>query len=314
LLKKAFTLIELLVVIAIIAILAAILFPVFAQAKAAAKATAALSNTKQLGLGVMMYQNDYDDYYVLGASWNTGSDMLCFGGGVCFSTWAWTTAPYLKNSGVLQDPSAGSNQNYFGWSNAVNSAMFTQFGYNYAFLAPFYTNSSGQFVLQPASSSQAANAANTVMLTSKWLHQDQSNWQNGTVWGVGPFLGGVLSDSTSEGVECGALLQNCFSDWGQGDQWDTGQIFGNTPLTDGKWTGGNAFRVANEVTVAWADGHAKRVNYNTLAAGTNFNYNGAAGSPGSNGNMTMVHAANYPWTLTKDCSQFIYSEGSGCAL
>ena len=59
--KKAFTLIELLVVIAIIAILAAILFPVFAQAKAAAKKTADLSNLKQDGLAALMYANDADD-------------------------------------------------------------------------------------------------------------------------------------------------------------------------------------------------------------------------------------------------------------
>jgi prepilin-type N-terminal cleavage/methylation domain-containing protein/prepilin-type processing-associated H-X9-DG protein len=59
--QKAFTLIELLVVIAIIAILAAILFPVFSQAKEAAKATACLSNMKQIGISLMLYQNDYDD-------------------------------------------------------------------------------------------------------------------------------------------------------------------------------------------------------------------------------------------------------------
>jgi prepilin-type N-terminal cleavage/methylation domain-containing protein/prepilin-type processing-associated H-X9-DG protein len=61
--RKAFTLIELLVVIAIIAILAAILFPVFAQAKAAAKKSACLSNNKQIGNALMMYASDYDDFY-----------------------------------------------------------------------------------------------------------------------------------------------------------------------------------------------------------------------------------------------------------
>jgi len=60
--KRAFTLIELLVVIAIIAILAAILFPVFAQAKEAAKKTQCLSNTNQLGKGVQLYATDYDDH------------------------------------------------------------------------------------------------------------------------------------------------------------------------------------------------------------------------------------------------------------
>jgi len=59
--RSGFTLIELLVVIAIIAILAAILFPVFAQAKLAAKKASDLSNTKQVILGTFLYTNDYDD-------------------------------------------------------------------------------------------------------------------------------------------------------------------------------------------------------------------------------------------------------------
>src|SRR5690349_23071232 len=59
--RSAFTLIELLVVIAIIAILAAILFPVFAQAKLAAKKAAGLAQMKQMGAAVMMYAGDYDD-------------------------------------------------------------------------------------------------------------------------------------------------------------------------------------------------------------------------------------------------------------
>jgi prepilin-type N-terminal cleavage/methylation domain-containing protein len=67
--RRAFTLIELLVVIAIIAILAAILFPVFAQAKEAAKKTACLSNTKQIALGLQMYMNDSDDSYPGALPW-----------------------------------------------------------------------------------------------------------------------------------------------------------------------------------------------------------------------------------------------------
>lgn len=61
--KKGFTLIELLVVIAIIAILAAILFPVFAQAKEAAKKVQCLSNGRQIGLALTMYLTDNDDRY-----------------------------------------------------------------------------------------------------------------------------------------------------------------------------------------------------------------------------------------------------------
>jgi prepilin-type N-terminal cleavage/methylation domain-containing protein len=61
--KRGFTLIELLVVIAIIAILAAILFPVFARAKAAAKQTACLSNLRQIGTSITMYMNEYDDTF-----------------------------------------------------------------------------------------------------------------------------------------------------------------------------------------------------------------------------------------------------------
>jgi prepilin-type N-terminal cleavage/methylation domain-containing protein len=69
--KSGFTLIELLVVIAIIAILAAILFPVFAQAKDAAKKTACLSNAKQIGITQKMYMADYDDAAPIFYAYNT---------------------------------------------------------------------------------------------------------------------------------------------------------------------------------------------------------------------------------------------------
>jgi prepilin-type N-terminal cleavage/methylation domain-containing protein/prepilin-type processing-associated H-X9-DG protein len=62
--RSGFTLIELLVVIAIIAILAAILFPVFAQARATARKAACVSNLKQIGLAFTLYAQDYDEQFV----------------------------------------------------------------------------------------------------------------------------------------------------------------------------------------------------------------------------------------------------------
>ncbi len=62
--RTGFTLIELLVVIAIIAILAAILFPVFARARAKAHQASCLSNTKQTALSFLMYTSDYDGFFV----------------------------------------------------------------------------------------------------------------------------------------------------------------------------------------------------------------------------------------------------------
>jgi len=92
--RRGFTLIELLVVIAIIAILAAILFPVFAQAKDAAKDTSALSNAKQSGLSSLMYSTDFDDYFPLGMRSDQNG----------WDTWQGIVQPYMKNYGVVTHP------------------------------------------------------------------------------------------------------------------------------------------------------------------------------------------------------------------
>jgi prepilin-type N-terminal cleavage/methylation domain-containing protein len=98
---RAFTLIELLVVIAIIAILAAILFPVFAQAKEAAKKTQSLSNTKQIGLGVMMYSGDADDAFPQSET----------GWGDNYLPWTSVVYPYIK-SGDKKTSATGVEQSF----------------------------------------------------------------------------------------------------------------------------------------------------------------------------------------------------------
>src|SRR5215470_7938316 len=91
--RTGFTLIELLVVIAIIAILAAILFPVFAQARSKARAISCLSNMKQLGLGMMMYVQDYDETYP--TSWNAWGQTSAWG--IYPQVWCDMIYPYVKN-------------------------------------------------------------------------------------------------------------------------------------------------------------------------------------------------------------------------
>lgn len=69
--RSGFTLIELLVVIAIISILAAILFPVFAQAREKAREVACVSNARQVGLAVKMYEQDNDETMPIFNMYNT---------------------------------------------------------------------------------------------------------------------------------------------------------------------------------------------------------------------------------------------------
>ena len=112
--RRGFTLIELLVVIAIIAILAAILFPVFARARAKANQASCLSNLKELGLAMIMYASDYDgnftfmgsghqdtpvvpgDYYF---NYNSGSAYQYF-----YRSWASNIYPYVKNVQIYRCP------------------------------------------------------------------------------------------------------------------------------------------------------------------------------------------------------------------
>ncbi len=125
--SKAFTLIELLLVIAIISILAAILFPVFAQAKIAAKKTHAIKNVKQIVTASMLYSADYDDYTIRANSFpgNRYPDRL---------------ERYLKNWQVLLSPiKTYDPQGFRDPSNAFvydyARRVWPEYGYNNRFLA-----------------------------------------------------------------------------------------------------------------------------------------------------------------------------------
>lgn len=112
--RSGFTLIELLVVIAIIAILAAILFPVFAQAREKARAIACLSNTKQIALAIVQYEQDYDE--------KTPNGVNPFGGG---QGWAGQVYTYVKSADAYRCPDDSTPNN-----NGNTPFHISSFGYN----------------------------------------------------------------------------------------------------------------------------------------------------------------------------------------
>ena len=121
--RLGFTLIELLVVIAIIAILAAILFPVFAQARAKARQATSVSNLRQLSLAVAMYAQDYEAYPFHSSPSNQ----------VPRTRWPDYFYPYVKNDALFRSP--GAPQDTFLKPFAHNPQLFYGgYGYNYQYL------------------------------------------------------------------------------------------------------------------------------------------------------------------------------------
>ena len=131
---RGFTLIELLVVIAIIAILAAILFPVFAQAKLAAKKTADLSNQKQICLGVMMYIGDSDDIYPMLR--NGHANWMSPVTGEQVNSPQNTINPYVKNRSMWLSPNDSMSRcdsNSTGYRSPTDQSNPTGGGVSYVF-------------------------------------------------------------------------------------------------------------------------------------------------------------------------------------
>jgi prepilin-type N-terminal cleavage/methylation domain-containing protein len=171
-LKRAFTLIELLVVIAIIAILAAILFPVFASAKEAAKKTASISNLKQIGLAWSMYNDEADGTLMRVSTSTTVKTYYWWGSfdGATLRPEEGLLYPYTHSAGIQADPS---------FNNKLRTAIgLTGYGYNYNYLSPSRFDPP-DFLEQPIAvqETQIGDPAETVAFASS---ARINNWEYST--------------------------------------------------------------------------------------------------------------------------------------
>ncbi len=220
--KRAFTLIELLVVIAIIAILAAILFPVFAQAKAAAKNTVSLSNLKQIGLGNQMYYGDNDDYRM-------GRQMV--NSSQCLS-WKQQSEGYRKSIDIFRDPLNPANKFLDGFSDPAVRAVI------------------------------CGSTAGVVNVDYKQYQRDyywnnawMGQWDNG-----GSMSTIDQPASVGDIVEGKGLFTDAgpFDTWVQNVDSNTSWLGGAAPATGLQWNNTAGKYADKAENVAFMDGHAKR--------------------------------------------------------
>jgi prepilin-type N-terminal cleavage/methylation domain-containing protein/prepilin-type processing-associated H-X9-DG protein len=188
--RRAFTLIELLVVIAIIAILAAILFPVFAQAKAAAKKTADLNNQKQIVTSMLLYANDNDDHAP------TSHHDLEMGETIeDLYTWYAPLQGYMKNHDVFKDPALSVAPTLFPYP--VNPANWKQFRTDYLINGFFSHGASLGIMSRPAEQilTGERHAGIGFFDYHPWPSAPDDQWERGFLDGSGYQIGDVETDT-----------------------------------------------------------------------------------------------------------------------
>ena len=258
---QGFTLIELLVVIAIIAILAAILFPVFAQAKAQAKKITAISDVKQIDLGVQMYLNDADDVYPQSQSGNDFkyTDMIF---------------PYVKNDGTDNLPDG--NTVHWGKTGIFRSpgnprapvALEQDGGFSFGVHHTLFVDNEGYDLTQtsppnpgvPASVLDAPADKIALMERGQCDEASQGGWQY-------PWFHDWQQQWIGSIAHVAGDVSTVYRD---GDDSVNPSWSGYTPLFDsdcvasingGAWEcGAHArYRWSNVMPSAFADGHAKSI-------------------------------------------------------
>ena len=238
--STAFTLIELLVVIAIIAILAAILFPVFAQAKLAAKKTQSLSNAKQLGIAIAMYTNDYDDLYP--ASYNGPPNWGWQ------NPWIWLIQPYLKNLDVSADPvdstpiQAGTGPRLSYAANGILAGSC---------VGPWKINLVG--VMNPMYQWDPDVANTTVSTTAVGLPSETILLSDRFTMPIGPI--GPTGKGGADQAWGSYFLSSDFFDEGEGGLVGQGNGMWAPPVPS--YLGVNVAPFANQSNFAFTDGHSK---------------------------------------------------------
>ena len=278
---SGFTLIELLVVIAIIAILAAILFPVFAQARAKARQISCISNLKQLGTATAMYVQDYDEQFYPhrfncpgpGASstcpqYVNNPDAAKFSGGSEQRYyWIFMLQPYVKNYQVFACPSnpgaftptsgpapvcsaSGCAGTAYGGENS--------YGHNDMYLSPAgaFAGANGQ----PTSVALAAvpRVASTIIITDATYY--------GAAFDASNASGLMNGANCSNGTDCSVELAFANAQGGQYKNYWMNIGNANWSYSGGTLTAPNAIplgkqRHNEQVDVQFVDGHAKAIPY-----------------------------------------------------